>query len=143
MARFRVVLRNIFVDRKETAAQVQPIIRRVYHKLTRKTVENAKVRAPVHTGALKASIKEDAEHAHGEMSVLGGVSADRPYALYVHQGTKPHIIRARRVSALRFFWPRTERVEHFRYVHHPGTKPRPFLTEAARAAAAEDPDIKH
>ena len=51
MARFQVVLRNITVNRKELAAQVQPIVRRVYHRLTRKTVENAKVDAPAPDGA--------------------------------------------------------------------------------------------
>jgi HK97 gp10 family phage protein len=143
MARFRVVLRNITVNRKELAAQAQPIMRRVYHKLTRRTVENAKVEAPVKTGRLRASIKEEAEHAFGEMSVRGGVSANTPYALFVHQGTRPHFIYARRASALRFFWPRVGRVVYFKHVHHPGTKPRPFLLHAAEEAAATDSDIKH
>jgi HK97 gp10 family phage protein len=143
MARFRVSFRGVTVNRKELAAQAQPILRRVYHKLARKTVDNAKVEAPVRTGRLKASIREDPEHTHGEMSVLGGVSASTPYALFVHQGTRPHIIRAVHATNLRFFWPRTGRVERFKYVHHPGTKARPFLTEAAERAAATDDDIKH
>jgi HK97 gp10 family phage protein len=143
MARFRVSLRGIFVDRKETAAQVQPIMRRVLHKLTRRTSELAKEKAPVKTGRLKASVHEEADRLRGEMTVTGGVSADTPYALFVHQGTRPHLIRATHATSLRFFWPRTQRVEHFKYVHHPGTKPRPFLRDAAETAAATDSDIKH
>jgi HK97 gp10 family phage protein len=143
MARFRVTLRGVTVNRKETAAQVQPIIRRVLHKLTRRTTELAKEKAPVKTGALKTSIREDADHLRGEMTVEGGVSANKPYAIFVHEGTRPHMIYARRAPALRFFWPRTQRVERFKYVHHPGTKPRPFLRDAAEQAAATDDDIHH
>jgi HK97 gp10 family phage protein len=149
MARFRVVLRNIFVDRKETEVQAQPIMRRVLRKITRSTAEKAREKAPVKTGGLKASIREDTDHQRTPMSVEGGVSADKPYAIYQELGTGLHgprrakyPIRAVNAESLRFFWPRTGRVERFKSVMHPGVKPRHFMRDALYDAVAEDDDIK-
>jgi hypothetical protein len=47
--------------------------------------------------------------------------AATPYASFVRQGTRPHVIRARR-KVLSFFWPRTGRRMFLPRVNHPGSK---------------------
>jgi hypothetical protein len=155
MARFKVTLQGIKIDRKATAAETQPMFRRVVRKLSDKTRDLAKATRLFkdRSGRLRAAIHTDAEHPKGEFSVEGGVSAATPYAVFVHQGTKAHRIAARNAPALRFFWtysvkyPAFTAPEHqpvkFKSVEHPGTRPRMFLTEAAHRAALEDPDLKH
>lgn len=60
------------------------------------------------------------------------VAAIDPIALWHHEGTRPHVIRARRAPFLVFFWPKVGRVVRFKQVNHPGTKPNRFLTNALR-----------
>jgi hypothetical protein len=73
------------------------------------------------------------------------VEAAVNYAAFVEYGTRPHIIRPRNGKFLRF--PANGRSARLtgsvrrggdavfaREVHHPGTKPRPFLVPGARAA---------
>lgn len=52
-----------------------------------------------------------------------------PYAAYVHEGTAPHVIKAVRKKVLAFV--RGGKVMFRKQVNHPGTKPDPFLYEAA------------
>ncbi|MFH1553483.1 MAG: hypothetical protein ABII76_01270 [Pseudomonadota bacterium] len=75
---------------------------------------------------------------------------DKRY-LYVDQGTKPHIIRAKRAKTLAFpsqFTPKTRPGEigsghgshggptvYTQEVHHPGTKPRKFSVEIVKRSA--------
>lgn len=73
------------------------------------------------------------------------VKATANYAAYVEFGTKPHIIRPKNRKALR--WPLSRRLSGrarsgsgFAFaaiVHHPGTKPHPFLIAGAKAALAK------
>jgi len=56
-------------------------------------------------------------------------SAVAPYALYVHEGTKPHEIRVKNWRALR--WENNGDVIFAKRVKHPGTRPDRFLYEAA------------
>ena len=52
------------------------------------------------------------------------------YAVYVHEGTAPHIIRAKNAKAL--FW---EGAAHpVKEVQHPGTKPNPFMPRLIEAS---------
>lgn len=60
------------------------------------------------------------------------VSNTAPYAPFVEFGTRPHIIRARRVRFLRFFWKGA--IRFFRKVNHPGTRHTRFLWRATYAA---------
>jgi hypothetical protein len=55
------------------------------------------------------------------------------YAKFVHDGTRPHVIRPRQAQALRFLVG--GRVVYAKVVHHPGTRARPFLDQAAREIA--------
>lgn len=58
------------------------------------------------------------------------VGSEDPIALWHHEGTKPHVIRARRKPMLVFFWPKVGRVVYFKQVNHPGTQPNRYLTDA-------------
>ncbi|HSY22318.1 MAG TPA: hypothetical protein VK841_09400 [Polyangiaceae bacterium] len=57
------------------------------------------------------------------------IIADKPYAAYVENGTRPHVIEAKRAQALR--WEDSGGGVHFaKRVNHPGTTPRPFMGPA-------------
>lgn len=51
------------------------------------------------------------------------------YGEYIHDGTRPHVIRPKDKKALR--WPGGNGFIFAKRVNHPGTKPDPFLYEAA------------
>jgi len=52
------------------------------------------------------------------------------YALYVHEGARPHLIPAA-PGYLAFYWEREGRwFRGFTQVHHPGQRGQPFLREA-------------
>lgn len=78
--------------------------------------DEARREAPVKTGTLRKSIVLD----------KGRVLAKAPHGLYVHEGTKPHVIRARRAPVLAFRG-RDGQMVFRRSVNHPGNKPNPFL----------------
>lgn len=66
------------------------------------------------------------------------VGAEIGHALFHHEGTAPHVIRPRNVTFLRF--PSTPGGSAFvfaRQVNHPGTRPNPFLVDAARELGLE------
>ena len=63
-------------------------------------------------------------------------TAHARYAGFVHEGTRPHVIFPRRARALRFNV--AGRTVFAAKVNHPGTKPRPFLREAAAEVAARE-----
>lgn len=92
----------------------------------------ARRRAPVKTGALRASIRvAQSRDVLGRYAVGYDVSASVPYALFVHEGTAPHIIRPRRAGGLLRFQVGGQTV-FAREVKHPGTRPNPFLADALR-----------
>ena len=58
------------------------------------------------------------------------VISTNPHTLFVHNGTRKHIILPRTKQFLRFTVG--GRVVYARVVHHPGTKANPFLVDAMR-----------
>lgn len=62
------------------------------------------------------------------------ISFNTDYAEFVNDGTRPHVIRPRQAQVLRFTVG--GRVVFARVVHHPGTRPNPFLDRAVREIAA-------
>lgn len=64
--------------------------------------------------------------------IAGYITSSHPATVYVVKGTAPHIIRPVRAQALRFTVG--GRVVYARIVHHPGTRPNDFLTQALRSA---------
>lgn len=103
-------------------------------------VREAKLRVPRRTGNLGRSI---AVMAHSATSVT--VSARANYAAFVELGTRAHEITPNAKRALRWAAspsgrrlsgaPRSGAAVVFATrVHHPGTKPEPFLIPGAKAA---------
>lgn len=63
--------------------------------------------------------------AEPSMLVVG----NKPYAYYLHEGTAAHDIRPRQKKALRFYSQSAGGFVFAKVVHHPGTKPLPYLTQ--------------
>lgn len=61
------------------------------------------------------------------------VVSDTDHAVFVHEGTPPHVIRARPGGKMVFFWRKAGRVVFADRVNHPGTGANPFLVRALRA----------
>lgn len=97
-------------------------------------VNRAKILAPVDTGRLRASIGPAQYRRTWTLRPQVTISVGVNYAEMVHDGTRPHIIRPRNAQALRFMVG--GRVVYARVVHHPGTRPRPFLDRAIREVTA-------
>lgn len=100
----------------------------------------AKSLTPRRTGNLQRSILHRIDTApiptFAEVGLLGGGPESgfgQRYGVYVHEGTAPHIIRPRRARAL--YWKGAR--HPVRQVAHPGTRPRPFLREAAVATQGQ------
>lgn len=116
---------------------------------TRRVANRAKILCPVDTGNLRASITQKISLTDKE--IVGRVGTNVKYALFVHDGTRPHRISANDAKSLVFFWPavgtltvvpkkatgwngyyakKTRFMIGKGYVNHPGTKGRPFLRTA-------------
>lgn len=67
------------------------------------------------------------------------VIAKAKHASYVDQGTRPHVIQARRAKALRFVMGGV--VVFRRSVHHPGTRPRDFSGQERSRVIRLLPDV--
>jgi hypothetical protein len=100
-------------------------------KVTRQVLNRAKVLAPVRTGRLRASGKMDLKIT--DIGPTGSVTFTVRYAEWVHDGTRPHIIRAKNKKVLKFRVGGD--VIYRKLVHHPGTEPRPFLARALATVA--------
>jgi hypothetical protein len=86
-----------------------------------------------HTGALRSSITETVFGGMGGIAGAGAdmaarVAATAPFAAFVENGTRPHVILPRRAKVLRFI--QNGAVRFSRGVFHPGTEPRPFMAQA-------------
>lgn len=103
-------------------------------KVTRRILNRAKVLAPVRTGRLRSSGKMQVKVTH--YGPTGTVTFPVRYAGYVHDGTRPHVIRARRGKALKFTV--STGVIYRPLVHHPGTRARPFVRRAMLEVAPVD-----
>ena len=99
----------------------------------------AKARVPVELGALRRSIRVNTGYKKGRVSA--SVKAGNKKAWYwqfVEFGTAPHVIEAKRASALAFGGTVTQRVQH------PGARPHPFLpTGNGRAGGRCDSCHRH
>jgi hypothetical protein len=112
-----------------------PVARHLMERATRVQVA-AIQEAPYKTGVLKRSIvKRGIEDVGGRLAIrivadTTSASATRTsYALYVHEGTQPHVIIGK--PFLSFMWangPNGFGRYFFRSVNHPGTPARRFLT---------------
>lgn len=86
--------------------------------------ELARRQAGRKTGALRASM-----FSHLSTNARGikvEVGSNVKHALMHHNGTRPHVIRPRTASTLRF--KQNGRIRYAKRVFHPGTKPNLYLT---------------
>lgn len=122
------------MQRELTGPQSQMV--RLLRDTTRQTVNTAKIRVPVGaSGQLRNSIRTEDVRITG-MVARTGVVADKDYAAPVHDGSKPHIIRAKNKKSLAF--KMGGRTVFAKQVKHPGSRPRPFLLDATREAAGRN-----
>ena len=84
-------------------------------------------------GRLRASIRY--ERRTTGASVRAEFTAYTPYAKYVIEGTKPHVIRPVAARYLMFYQGDAQRFS--RLVHHPGTKANPFNRRAVERLMPE------
>lgn len=114
------------------AAGVNAILQRRMREIIRLAAADARVNSPVDTGRMAQAIKEDPIVSLGPFRVVSGITSHAPYSVFVHQGTAPHVIRPRNAAALRF---KVGGATVFASsVNHPGTRARPFLTNAVARA---------
>lgn len=96
----------------------------------RRFVNLAQEEAPKRTGEFAAKINYRT-FSSGDVDSFS-VYVPKPLGDWILEGTKPHIIRARRAKFLRFYWPKVGAVVYRRSVNHPGTKANPFMSRAYR-----------
>jgi len=125
---------------QQTLARIIPKSERAVLMLAERVHELAVAGAEKHrkTGALVDAF------GHGPKKIAGGweIGADRqraPHAVFVHWGTKPHVIRPKNKKALR--WAAGGSFIFAKFVNHPGYKGDPFLINAANQAIREFPQM--
>lgn len=80
--------------------------------------------APYDTGRLRSSISSMMDvKAKGLRAII---QPNVKYAIFVHEGTKPHVIKPRNKKAL--YWKGAE--HPVKKVNHPGSRPNPFMERA-------------
>lgn len=92
--------------------------------IVREALKNA---APVGQGPDAGRLRDSIRYLRrtGEGSVVLEFTARTPYAKYVIDGTRPHIIRARTARYLHWV-DRSGRDRFAKQVNHPGTQPNRF-----------------
>ena len=120
---------RVRLDRGQLTRVIQGEARRTINERATQVLNRAKVLAPVDTGRLRASGKIQSA-GFFSFRPKATVTFDTDYAAFVNDGTRPHIIRPRNARALRFVVG--GQVVYAKVVHHPGTRPNPFLDRALR-----------
>lgn len=124
---------RVRLDRAALNRSIRGASRRELDTTSRQVVNRAKILAPVDTGRLRASIRVESRRLFTLRSVYT-IGSDVSYAPYVHDGTRPHVIRPKSPGGtLRFRMG--GRVVYAKVVNHPGTRARPFLDDAVRQIA--------
>lgn len=88
-----------------------------------------KAAAPVGNGPTAGRLRDSISNRRTG-SVIVQFTTGVPYATYVMRGTRPHTIAPRNAKAL--YWSDSGGSHFARLVHHPGTKPNPFVEKAVR-----------
>lgn len=118
---------NLSLDRNQLGRDVTDILKPRLQRLGRRIVANARQKAPVKTGNLRRSIGSRVRVTNKRVTL--DIFARAKYAAYVHDGTKPHIIRPRKPGGVLAF-PMGGRTVFATYSRHPGTRAREFLKNA-------------
>ena len=106
------------------------MVERHVAKIADVTLVDLRFTAPVHTGLMRST-----SFAVPSGGTEWKVVSPQPYSMFVHEGTRPHMIFPKGPGyPLRFFWPKVGRMVAFMHVRHPGTKAQPFLTDSLHRA---------
>ncbi|HMG61318.1 MAG TPA: hypothetical protein VK599_00055 [Streptosporangiaceae bacterium] len=108
------------IDNADLEAHLGPAIDELMGRLGGMVKDDASGMAPKRTGELAASIR---------CEVIDGVfrvGSDLDRALWMEEGTLPHVIRPKVGKALS--WPGAD--HPYAVVNHPGTRAQPFLRPA-------------
>lgn len=93
-------------------------------------VEVMRDKAPDRSGELRNHIVKISEPGKVRVGIYGV-----PYARYVIEGTRPHVIRPRQASALAFRIG--GKLVVVKVVHHPGTRPNTFMKDSVKQVLRE------
>jgi hypothetical protein len=126
---------RVDVNHEAVKEDVGRIGRRVVNRVAGEIKTEAKRIVPVRTGHTRATIGVSPARERAPFLISAEVSAGGA-ARFLQEGTRPHIIRARRAAALHFYWEKMGREVWFKHVSHPGTRPNPFMSIAAARVAA-------
>lgn len=118
----------VLIDRADLRRVLRGASMRELREVAPRVVNRAKVLAPVDTGRLRASIGPAVYSRTWTLRPQATIEVGVDYAKFVHDGTRPHVIRPVRAQALRFTVG--NRTVYAKVVHHPGTRARPFLDRA-------------
>lgn len=127
MAKVRIKLAKAELERVAALGSGKLVAR-----ATRQTLNRGRVLSPWDTGNLRASHTMDIKVLRRKR-VIGRVSTRVNYALAVHEGAAPHVIRPRKKKALKF--KMGGRTVIVRKVNHPGNEGRPWLRRAMTEVA--------
>lgn len=123
---------RVQVDRRAILAAARRAAREEIQPGMRQALNRSRALTPVDTGRLRSATRSVVRNTL--LGVTGELINDVEYAAMVHDGTRPHRIDPRRSGGvLRFNIG--GRVVYARYVNHPGTDPRPFMSQAMRETA--------
>lgn len=113
---------------RKTVRQMRLALREAMADVQKQAKEQHRFKA--RTGRLERSVNTRVADAATGVVFLNENTA--PYAPFVHRGTRAHIIEPRKKKLLRWVNRRGQWRSSY-LVHHPGTKPDPFLHEAANS----------
>jgi bacteriophage HK97-gp10 putative tail-component len=103
-------------------------------RVTLKVMNRAKVLTPVDTGNLRASHQFRIKQT--ETKFTGEVFNKVKYALPVHEGRRPVVIRPKKKKALAFVWHGQPMVR--KWVSQPARRGKPWLRDALREVATSE-----
>lgn len=126
---------QIQVDQSAAGEVGLQAARRLAIDTTRRVLNRGNVLTPVKTGRLRSG--NDSRIQEQGLRVTGTVFNNTKYAIFVHDPTKPHIIRPRSKKVLRFLGADGATV-FARQVNHPGTKGQPWLRRALEEIAGAE-----
>lgn len=120
----------------------KPVIDSVLHdlagrdvtRITLKVLNRGKVLCPVDHGNLRAS--HQFRIRSSDNKITGEVFTKVKYALAVHEGRRPVVIRPKRKQALAFVWHGQPMVR--KWVSQPARPGRPWLRDALREVASQE-----
>ena len=117
---FSIEIKNL--DKFAAKMQQSPQLTRQYaqnaiNQAGQSIRDNIREITPMKTGDLRKSVRV----SYGILEAT--ISTNSPYAIFVHEGTRPHTIRPLNKKAL--FWKGAR--HPVKQVFHPGTKANPFF----------------